>query len=121
MMGLLGIESLRPGPSGSPQAPNAANADESKAKTYESVPDPLIFENGRIVENPADREMRRAELKVLFDREMYGETPEKLPEVNWELVWEKDTMIGGIETVLPGPCLFLWVRPRWRDNGLMPK
>lgn len=98
MMKLLGIESLRPGPSGNPKAPNAANADESKAKTYESVPDPLVFENGKAVKNQPDWEKRRAELKELFDREMYGRTPENLPEVYWELIWEKDTLIGGVET-----------------------
>lgn len=98
MMRLLGIESLRPGPSGNPQAPNAANADESKAKTYESFPDPLIFESGKAVKNQSDWESRRAELKDLFDREMYGRTPENLPGVTWEVVWEKDTLIGVIET-----------------------
>ena len=59
MMRLLGIESLRPGPSGNPQAPNAANADESKAKTYESVPNPLVLENGKAVKNRTDWENRR--------------------------------------------------------------
>ncbi len=96
MMRLLGIEALRPGPSGNPQAPNAANSDESKAKTYESVPNPLIFEIGKTVINQKDWEKRKEELKELFDREMYGRTPENLPEVNWELIWEKDTLIGGI-------------------------
>lgn len=98
MMQLLDIQSLRPGPSGNPQAPNAANADETKAKTYESVPDPLVFENGEAVLSKADWESRSVELKELFDREMYGRTPETLPVVNWELIWEKDTLIGGIET-----------------------
>ena len=99
MMRLLGIESLRPGPSGNPQAPNAANADESKAKTYESVPNPLVLENGKAVKNRTDWENRRSELNELFDREMYGRTPKNLPEVNWERIWEKDTLIGGIEVV----------------------
>ena len=98
MMRLLGIESLRPGPSGNPQAPNAANTDESKAKTYEAIPDPLILENGKIVKNLADWENRRAELLDLFDREIYGRTPKNLPRVTWELIWERDTLIGDIET-----------------------
>ena len=98
MMQKLGIESLRPGPSGNPQAPNAANTDESKAKTYESVPDPLVFENGTPIETQKDWENRRLELMELFDLEMYGRTPENLPGVTWELIWEKDTLIGSIET-----------------------
>ncbi len=97
MMQLLGIDSLRPGPSGNPQAPNAANSDESKAKQYESVPDPLLFEDGSPVKNPADWEKRKGELEELFDREVYGRTPENLPSVTWELVWEKDTLIGAVE------------------------
>jgi hypothetical protein len=96
MMRLLEIESLRPGPSGNPQAPNAANADESKAKTYQSVPDPLVFDNGEPVQSPAQWDKRKAELKELFDREMYGRTPENLPSVKWELIWERDTLLGGI-------------------------
>ena len=41
MLDLLGIQSLRPGPSGNPKAPNAANVDESKANPYPVLPDPL--------------------------------------------------------------------------------
>ena len=97
MMEMLGIDSLRPGPSGNPQAPNAANSDESKVR-YEDVPDPLVFENGKPVKKVKDWEKRKAELFELFDREMYGRTPENLPSVKWELVWEKDTLIGSTET-----------------------
>jgi hypothetical protein len=46
MLQQLGIRSTRPGPSGNPQASNAANADESKASPYTSLPDPLILKNG---------------------------------------------------------------------------
>ncbi|WP_035455482.1 hypothetical protein [Algoriphagus terrigena] len=97
MMKMLGIDSLRPGPSGNPQAPNAANSDESKVR-YEDVPDPLIFESGKPVKNTKDWEARKLELFELFDREMYGRTPENLPSVTWEMVWEKDTLIGSVET-----------------------
>ena len=98
MLKKLGIESLRPGPSGNPEASNAANSDETKAKTYESVPDLLVFENGIDVKTPADWEERRVELIDLFDREIYGRVPENLPMVNWELIWEKDTLIGKTPT-----------------------
>lgn len=97
MMKMLGIDSLRPGPSGNPQAPNAANSDESRVR-YENVPDPLVFESGKPVKNAKDWEARKTELFELFDREMYGRTPENLPSVSWELVWEKDTLIGSTET-----------------------
>jgi hypothetical protein len=50
MLQRLGIDSLRAGPSGNPEAPNAANSDESKVH-YENVPDPLIFNGGKPVKN----------------------------------------------------------------------
>jgi hypothetical protein len=50
----LGIENLRPGPSGNSEAPNAANTDEAQAKTYKSLPDPLVFNDGSIVKNETD-------------------------------------------------------------------
>ncbi|WP_026950812.1 glucuronyl esterase domain-containing protein [Algoriphagus mannitolivorans] len=93
MMDRLGLESLRPGPSGNPQAPNAANTDESKVKLV-NLPDPLVFEDGAPVKNVEDWKKRKQELFELFDREMYGRTPQNLPEVNWEIVWEKDSLIG---------------------------
>lgn len=96
MMKMLRIDSLRAGPSGNPAAPNAANSDESKVY-YENVPDPLVFESGKPVKKVKDWEERKAELFELFDREIYGRTPKNLPDVKWELVWEKDTLIGSIE------------------------
>lgn len=93
MMDSLGIENLRPGPSGNPKAPNAANADESKV-SYPPVPNPLVFENGNSVKTKEDWVNRRAELIELFDREVYGRTPDNLPNVKWDLIWEKDTLIG---------------------------
>ncbi len=49
MLSLLNIASTRPGPSGNPQAPNAANVDESKASPYTTLPDPLVLNNGKRV------------------------------------------------------------------------
>lgn len=99
MMDRLGIVTLRPGPSGNPEAPNAANADESKAKQYESVPDALLFENGKKVKSPKDWPNRKLELFELFDREMYGRTPKNLPDVTWEILLEKDSVIGDVEVL----------------------
>lgn len=48
MMELLGIAELRPGANGSnPQAPNFANYDEAKVKSYSPLPDPLTLKNGK--------------------------------------------------------------------------
>ena len=68
LMGLLGITSLRPGPSGNPKAPNAANVDEAKATPYTSLPDPLVMKNGRKVTSASEWVRRRAEIAEDFDR-----------------------------------------------------
>ena len=94
MMDMLGIKSLRPGPSGNPEAPNAANADESKATAYTSLPDPLVFDNGSKVNTPEQWESRRLEIKEAFDREIYGRIPENVPAVTWKVKSEKDSLIG---------------------------
>lgn len=93
MMNNLGISALRPGPSGNPNAPNAANSDESKVSEY-ILPDNLIFENGSAVRTPSDWEIRRVEIKELFDREVYGRVPDNVPPVNWELSSELKSAVG---------------------------
>ncbi|WP_373395965.1 hypothetical protein V8V91_15380 [Algoriphagus halophilus] len=95
MMEKLGIEELRPGPSGNPSAPNAANSDESKATPYKDLPNPLIFDNGARVNSKKDWEKRKKELKEHFDSEVYGRMPKNTPRVTWEIVEEKDSLFGG--------------------------
>lgn len=94
MMQLLGITELRLGPSGNPQAPNAANTDESKATPYTFLPDPLLFNDGTPVLTKEQWEKRTLEIFEDFDREIYGRLPDKIPSVTWELVAEKDTVNG---------------------------
>lgn len=96
MMQKLGIESLRPGPSGNPEAPNAANKDESIATPYSSLPDPLVFDNGQPVRNKKDWEKRKAEIKERFASEIYGRIPENTPSVSWEVIEEKDSLFGEV-------------------------
>ena len=87
LMKLLNIVSLRPGPSGNPKAPNAANADESIANPYPDLPDPLVLNNGQKVTSPEMWwKQRRPEIKEYFDREVYGIVPENVPNVNWEII-----------------------------------
>jgi hypothetical protein len=93
MMEQLGIQSLRPGPSGNPQAPDAANTDEAKVLPY-FLPDPLVFNDGTRVTSPQQWEKRRAEITETFDREIYGRLPVHIPTVTWKVVAVKDTMDG---------------------------
>ncbi|MDR9364322.1 MAG: hypothetical protein RI575_03205 [Balneolaceae bacterium] len=99
MMEKLGISEVRPGPSGDPNAPNAANSDESKVKDY-TLPTLLQFENGIKVESPSDWQERKDEIFELFDREMYGRIPENVPQVTWEVISVKDTLEGDIPVKL---------------------
>jgi hypothetical protein len=94
MMKLLGISELRPGPSGNPKDPNAANTDETKASPYKSLPDPLVFRNGTKVTTSKKWEKRRLEIIEDFDREIYGRIPQNTPAVKWEVISEKDTVDG---------------------------
>lgn len=95
MLAQLNIKSLRPGPSGNPSAPDAANADESKAGPFAPLPDPLVMKNGKKV-TTADQwwKKRRPEIVEDFEREIYGRLPKNIPKVSWEIVSVADTMIG---------------------------
>ncbi|HET9268325.1 MAG TPA: hypothetical protein VFO31_09180 [Vicinamibacterales bacterium] len=98
-MRLLGITSLRRGPSGDPNAPDASNADESKATPYTSLPDPLVFDNGRPVKTARDWTRRRAEIVEHFDREVYGRMPATTPGVKWEVTATTTDTVGGVPMV----------------------
>jgi len=93
MMDKLGISSIRRGPSGNPKAPDAANTDEAKVKPY-FLPNPLEFNDGSKVTKPEQWQARRAEIKELFDREIYGRLPNNIPSVNWKVISVKDTTDG---------------------------
>src|ERR1044071_5048366 len=74
LMELLHMTAIRQGADGrNPQAPNAANYDESKANPYPSLPDPLVLKNGKKVTSAKVWwNQRRAEIVEDFDREVYG-------------------------------------------------
>ena len=84
----------RPGPSGNPDAPNAANRNESNVNAY-TLPDPLVLKNGKPVKTSKDWwEKRRPEIVEDFDREMYGRLPGNIPAVTWRVISVKDTTQG---------------------------
>ena len=100
MMEALKIDRLRPGADGmNRNAPNAANYDESKVRSF-TLPDPLVCKDGSKVVTPAMWwEKRRAEIVEDFDREVYGRVPKEIPKVTWELVETKEEKIGEIPAV----------------------
>lgn len=107
MVEQLGIDRsiIRRGPSGNPNDANAANSSEEKVNKY-TLPDPLILKNGQKVKNLKDwTEKRRPELVTDFENEIYGRLPQNLPAVNWQVISEKDTLIGNqaiIQKILKG-------------------
>jgi peptidoglycan/xylan/chitin deacetylase (PgdA/CDA1 family) len=100
MLAQLRIDSTRRGPSGNPSAPNAANTDESKAKQYTSLPDPLVLNNGRKVTDAKTWwSKRRPEIEEAFNKEIYGRVPKLTPKVNWEVVSTVDTSFGNVKAI----------------------
>lgn len=100
MLGQLDNPKLRPGPSGNPEAPNAANTDESKATPYDSLPDPMRLESGKQVTNAQIWwDLRRPEIVEAFDGEIYGRIPASTPDVDWKVVRMIDTVVGSESAV----------------------
>jgi hypothetical protein len=96
MMEQLGITALRPGPSGNPSAPNAANYDEALANPYPKLPEVLTRDNGRKVTTAAGWwKQRRPEIIELFDREVFGRVPKGAPKVRWVVARTEEFTVGG--------------------------
>ncbi len=98
MMEQLRMTSLRQGADGrNPNAPNAANYDESKANPYPDLPDPLRLNDGKKVTSAQMwwRE-RRPQIVELFDREIYGRVPKDTPGVKWQVKSTSHDTVGGV-------------------------
>jgi len=85
--------------SGFPSGPDpyqVATYDEATANPYSALPDPLVMNDGTRVTTAAQWTKRRAEIKELFDREVYGRVPRNMPAVKWEVVsTDKGLPMGG--------------------------
>jgi hypothetical protein len=100
MMDLLGIKALRPGPSGTPGAANAANYAESKADLYPTLPDPLVLNNGkRVTSAKVWWTERRPQIVELFDREILGRVPADVPKVSWQVVSTTPEKNGDVDVI----------------------
>ncbi len=95
MMEQLGIQVLRPGPSGNESAPNHANYDESTANPFPDYPEILKLTDGRTVTSP---EMwwkeRRPEIVQDFEQEVLGRVPPNVPGITWTFVKTVDDKVG---------------------------
>lgn len=95
MMNQLGIQALRPGPSGDPNAPNHANYDDSKANPYPNLPDALTLNDGQKV---ASAQMwwkeRRPQILHDYQEYVYGFIPQNIPKVTWSVVTREREFVG---------------------------
>jgi hypothetical protein len=96
MLEQLGITKLRPGRSGNPDSPDAANYDEAKANPYPKLPELLKTSDGEEVDT-SDLwwKKRRPEIVELLEREVYGRIPDNVPEVKWEVRQKREVEAEG--------------------------
>jgi hypothetical protein len=95
----LHLAALRPGVSGDPHAPGAANTDEAKANPYPDLPDPLKLRDGTAVTS-SDMwwQQRRGELAETLEAEVYGkQRPEAT--ITWTADGGKPEQVGAVAAV----------------------
>ncbi len=92
----LGILRLRPGPSGRPDATNAANYDPAQANPFPHLPEVLTLKNGQKVTTAEQWwEQRRPEIVEDFEREVFGRVPKQVPQVSWSITTQAvDRVVG---------------------------
>jgi hypothetical protein len=73
------------------------NEDESKVPPY-TLPDPLVFTDGRRVRDAAAWPQRRAEILELYRTHVYGHTPQGLPRKKATVLSEDHHALGGLAT-----------------------
>src|SRR6185437_3726520 len=59
----------------------------------------LAFKNGKSVKTKADWLKRRAEIKAMFDEDVYGKYPAHIPKVTWHLDGTENLTVEGIAVV----------------------
>ena len=70
------------------------NYDESKVGAY-TLPDPLIFNNGKPVRSVRDWKRRRAEILELFAANVYGQSPRAPKHISYDVFDIDKTALGG--------------------------
>lgn len=95
-MKLLGISEMRPPLSAYDIGkPGNANYDEAKANPYSDLPPLLVMANGSKVTTAAQWKKRRAEIKKLFDDQVYGRYPAHIPKVTWHVDGTENVDVQG--------------------------
>ena len=98
---LLGITAMQPPATAYDIGkPGNANYDESKANPYPKLPDVLTMNDGTKVTTPAQWKKRRAEIKAMFDEDVYGKYPAQIPSVTWKVDSVEQMTVQGIPAVV---------------------
>ena len=85
-MKLLGVTEMRkPLTAYDIGKPGNANYDEALANPNPAWPQLMAMQNGAKVTTAAGWQKRRAELKRLFDDQVYGRYPARIPKVTWHV------------------------------------
>src|SRR5581483_3619828 len=72
------------------------NYDEEKVGAY-TLPDPLVLPNGRPVrEADAWFQLRRPEILRLYETEIYGRIPARVPRIHFEVVETETNALNGL-------------------------
>ncbi len=100
-MQLLGIKELRPPKNAvHPGRPDFANYDEAKANPYPDLPPLLTMNDGSKVTTLAQWKKRRAEIKALFDEDVYGKYPARIPGRDLESQRVEQKTVDGVAAIV---------------------
>jgi hypothetical protein len=98
---LLGISAMQPGATAYDIGkPGNANYDETKANPYPKLPDVLTMNDGTRVKTPAQWKKRSAEIKAMFDENVYGRYPAHIPAVTWKVDSVEAMSVQGIPAII---------------------
>ena len=98
---LLGISAMQPGATAYDIGkPGNANYDEARANPYPKLPDVLIMTDGKRVKTAAQWKKRSAEIKAMFDENVYGRYPAHIPAVTWKVDRVEAMSVQGIPAIV---------------------
>jgi hypothetical protein len=75
----------------------STNYDEAKVGAY-TLPDPLVFNNGKPVRSARDWKRRREEILELFEANVYGRSPKAPRDISFDVVETDRNALGGKAT-----------------------
>ena len=100
LMALLGIKTLRPGPSANQADPNHANYEEALANPCPQLPDPFKLKSGKKITTVQQWwSQRRPEIVSDFETEVYGKIPVNVPAIQWATKITDHEFVGRIPVI----------------------